>query len=70
MLVKLVEVKQKSSTAKFTHEIQKHILVEVFINPEHVVCLREVDSNKTKSLIEKLTPEGLDTRQRFTKINL
>ena len=70
MLIKLVEVKNASNTAKFSQETQTHTLVEVFINPEHVVCLREVDSLKSKTLTESLARSGLDSRQRFTKINL
>jgi len=44
-------------------------LREVFVNSEHVACLRE-DTTTNKKLESGLLPEELDPRQRFTKIHL
>ena len=60
-MVKLVEIVQ---TFK-----QEYSLREIFINPSHVVYLRE-DTNMQTRLTEGKLPEGLDTRQTFTKIQV
>lgn len=60
-MVKLVEV---ISTLKSQYQLR-----EVYINPAHVVFLREDIYMKTR-LTEGQLPEGLDTRQRFTKIQV
>ena len=62
MVVKLVEIYQDRN---FTERQYK--LREVFINPEHVVCLREEPRFKTL-LQEGLLPEGIDARQDFTRV--
>lgn len=48
---------------------QTFTLREVTVNPNHVICLRE-DSAMTSRLTEGRLPEGLDGRQRFTKVIL
>jgi hypothetical protein len=60
-MVKLVEIVQT-----FKHE---YSLREIFINPAHVVFLRE-DTKMHTRLTEGKLPEGLDTRQTFTKIQV
>lgn len=60
-MVKLIEVVN-------THR-DGFSLREVYINPSHVVFLRE-DIHMKSRLTEGLLPEGIDTRQRFTKIQL
>lgn len=57
-MVKLVEVVKTSGL---------YNLREVFINPKHVVYLRE-DSSIKRHLAEGKLPTGLDTRQTFTKV--
>ena len=42
---------------------------EIFINPVHVVYLRE-DTHMKSRLVEGKLPESLDTRQNFTKIKV
>jgi hypothetical protein len=65
MVVKLVEVcKSQEFGAENTY-----ILREVFINPEHVVCLRSDDTTKRR-LAENKLPRNLDERQEFTRIQL
>jgi len=44
-------------------------LRSVYINPSHVVCLRE-DYEASKLLGEGRLPEGLDDRQSFTRVSI
>ena len=44
-------------------------LRSIYINPSHVICLRE-DLNIKRSLHEGKLPSGLDDRQEFTKITI
>jgi hypothetical protein len=60
-MVKLVEIVQ---TFK-----EQYKLRELFINPAHVVFLRE-DTAMQSRLTEGKLPEGLDTRQSFTKVQV
>ena len=71
MVIKLTEV---FKTNKFMSEAgesrgRNYILREVFVNPEHVVCLRE-DTLHKKLLAEDQLVEGLDQNQSFTRIYL
>ena len=52
-----------------TGTIRDYALRIIYINPEHVVCLRE-DDRAMGLLSEGYLPEGLDPRQEFTKISL
>jgi hypothetical protein len=61
-LVELYEQPTQMSGDKWT-------LREVIVNPDYVVCLRP-DVRATTLLQEGLLPEGLDTRQEFTKIQM
>ena len=65
-MVKLIEVQKNN---KYTGGEQSYALREVYINPKHVVCLRE-DKAAKKDLNEGLMPKDLDTRQEFTKVHL
>lgn len=59
-MIKLVEI---------VRQLNQYDLREVFINPNHVVSLRE--DNHTKQLLgEGKLPKGLDERQSFTKLVL
>ena len=60
-MIKLIEIVQ-------THR-SDYTLREIFINPSHVVYLRE-DVNMKSRLTEGMLPEGLDTRQSFTKLQV
>jgi len=64
-MIKLVEVCELLSASKK----QAYTLREVFVNPEHVVSLREESTIRHK-LLEGSLPEGLDERQQFTKVIL
>ncbi len=65
MIVKLVEVCQAMSVGTQG----AYTLREVFINPEHVVCLRSDDLTRQR-LQENKLPAELDERQEFTRIQL
>ena len=65
-IVKLIEVSRKSDVIRSTG---RYTLREVFINPEHIVCLRE-DSATLELLREGQLPEGIDARQRFTRVQM
>ena len=66
MLVKLTEVCQRNT---LTSSKQEYSLRDVFVNPEHVVMIRE-DSrlgqlNENKSLLP-----GMDGAHQFTKLTI
>jgi len=62
MVIKLVEIYEEQNFSK-----KKYKLREVFINPEHIVCLR--DEPRFKILLKEGTlPEGMDERQEFTRV--
>jgi|TARA_E500000305_G_scaffold110091_1_gene116951 hypothetical protein len=65
MVVKLVEISEELGVGSH----KKYVLREVFVNPEHVICLRPDDRAKRKLLENKL-PSELDTRQEFTCIQM
>ena len=63
-LVEICEVKRAASTLQKVYTLR-----EIYVNPKHVVSLREEASFRQK-LAEGNMPEGLDTRQGFTRITL
>ena len=63
-LIEVCEIKNASSSPQ-----KAYTLREIYVNPKHVVSLREAASFQQK-LVEGKLPEGLDTRQGFTKITL
>ena len=65
MVIKLVEVSEVLDVAA----PQKYVLREVFINPEHVICLRP-DELAKRRLQENKLPAELDGRQEFTCIQM
>jgi len=67
VIVKLVEIYEQGRQTP-TDDIS-FSLREVFVNSEHVTCLRE-DTSTNKKLQSGRLPEELDPRQRFTKIHL
>jgi hypothetical protein len=65
MLVKLTEVCHNSTLTTQ----QDYTLREVFVNPEHVVMIRE--EARMKALNEQgLLAEGLNQSHRFTKLTI
>jgi len=69
MLVTLTEVVERRTNYSSAEVQRSYSLKEVTVNPAHVVCLRE-DSGTAQRLQEGALPEGLDGRQRFTKVYL
>ena len=67
MVAKLVEVFVSNEFHAGTQN--KYLLREVYVNSEHVVCLRE-DSLFRQKLKEGVLPEGLNREQQFTRIYL
>ena len=68
MLVKLIEVYNKRTFASSnTGKTEEFSLREVLVNPEHIVCIRENDSLKTKLSETKLGQE-IHSAGGFTKI--
>ena len=63
--IKLVELYEQPTQRKD----DKWTLREVVVNPDYVVCLRP-DARGTALLKEGILPDGLDTRQEFTKIQM
>ena len=66
-MIKLIEVCELVSAANTSK--RKYTLREVYINPEHIVSLHEAFSYEQK-LLEGMLPEGLDQRQKFTRLTL
>jgi len=72
MLIKMTEVIENSTTTRLASDIDRRkrfALREVSINPEYVVCVRECATTR-RMLNEGYLPEGLDKRQRFTRVYL
>ena len=64
-VIKFIEISRELSIT----ENKDYKLREVYINPEHVVFMRE-DHNALRLLKEEQLPNDLDQRQRFTRITL
>jgi hypothetical protein len=70
VVVKLVEVCRVNSNHTSLDNSLKgemYTLREIFVNPEHVVCIRE-DLQTQKKLQEGYLPDDLDPRQEFTRV--
>jgi len=65
-LIKLTELTPKSN---YSHEAAGYTLREIYINPDHVVCIREEHEFRRK-LMEGRLPKGLDKRQEFSRVTL
>jgi len=67
--IKLVEVFQQKNVSHkgIASAKQSFSLRTVFINPEHIVCMRSDDIMKSR-FDEGQLPDDLDSRQEFTKL--
>jgi len=63
--IRFVELYNRSGAPTF----KDYGLREIYINPDHVVCLRE-DFQSSRLLTEGSLPEDLDPRQEFTNVSL
>ena len=61
-MIKLIEVCEILNASKGPD--RKYTLREIYVNPEHIISLREASSYEQKM------PEDLDPRQRFTRLML
>ena len=70
-MIRLVEIRESSrgKVAQSEGRDQRFTLSEIYINPSHVVCIRE-DASTVQFLNEGLLPDGLAARQRFTRLHL
>ena len=64
MDVKFVEVYDIGGVGKKVYSLRS-----VYVNPSHVVCLRE-DIQMGRMLTEGRLPENLDPRQNFTTVSI
>jgi hypothetical protein len=64
-MIQLIEVCELSTASKNVK--QRFTLREVYVNPKHIISLRE-DANFKQKLNEGQLPEGLNGEQRFTRI--
>tara|TARA_Y100000310_G_C20256523_1_gene611583 strand:- start:95 stop:394 length:300 start_codon:yes stop_codon:yes gene_type:complete len=67
MITRLTEIVKDKNISE--NKQSSYALREVFVNSEHVVCLRE-DFIFAKLLTEGQLMEDLDSRQAFTKVYL
>ena len=63
--IRFVELYNRSGTPTF----KDYGLREIYINPDHVVCLRE-DFQSGRLLTEGTLPDDLAPRQQFTNVSL
>ena len=66
MIIKLVEV---TSDKGGTYLNQKYRLKEIFVNPKHIVALRE-DNDMRVNMNECTLPEGINPQMGFTRLYL
>ena len=72
MLIKFIEIVENSTKTHLSSSVDKagrFTLKEVSINPKYVVCVRE-EERMTRILQAGYLPEGLDQRQKFTRVFL
>ena len=67
MIIKLVEIFENSGASN--RACTSYSLREVYVNPDHVVCLRE-DLSMRRKLGANLLPEDMNPSQQFTKVSL
>jgi len=64
-MIQLVEVCELLTASK--NSKQKFTLREIYVNPKHIISLRE-DAHFVNKLNEGLLPDELDQRQKFTRM--
>jgi len=65
MIIKLVEIYE--TTSRSSNAESSYSLREIYVNPDHVVSMREDMSTKGR-LTSGLLPENLSREQEFTKL--
>ena len=69
MLVKLTEVYGSSTTASYLSGKKTYALREIYINPEHIVVIREEIGTRKLNETGQISSE-LDKNNRFSKITV
>tara|TARA_Y100000034_G_C6898979_1_gene415122 strand:- start:550 stop:858 length:309 start_codon:yes stop_codon:yes gene_type:complete len=69
MVIQLTEVYKLNKLTEDSNMRDEFSLRDIFVNPEHVVCLREDELYKNL-LLENRLMGSLDMRQTFTKLYL
>ena len=72
MLIKFIEIIENSAKTQLSSSVDKagrFTLKEVSINPKYVVCVRE-EERMGRMLKEGYLPQGIDQRQKFTRVFL
>jgi len=70
MVVKFTEVARQNNVAtRIDGSYEEYFLRDVFVNPEHVVCVREDGSFKSLLNEDKL-PAGLDPNHTFSHVTV
>jgi hypothetical protein len=66
-MIKLIEICESLRAANASQK--SYTLREIYVNPKHVISLREETAYKQK-LVEGVLPGDLDSRQSFTRVTL
>lgn len=66
-MIQLVEICELSTASKNSQ--QRFTLREVYVNPKHIISLRE-DARFKQKLNEGVLPPDLDERQKFTRVTI
>jgi len=66
-MIQLIEVCELLKASK--NSTQKYTLREIYVNPKHVISLREDDNFKRK-LHEGVLPDNLTDSHNFTRVTL
>ena len=69
MLIKLTEVYGNSGTASYLSSRKTYSLREIYINPKHVVMIREANAMRKLNEAGQISSE-LDKNHRFSKITV
>ena len=69
MNIELIEVYQERNISYKDQSVskQEYSLRKVYINPEHVVCMR-MDDAMCRRLVEGQLPPDLNSQQEFTRL--
>ena len=69
MLVKLTEIYGSSGTTSYLSNTKTYSLREIYINPKHVVMIREANAMRKLNEAGQISSE-LDKNHRFSKITV
>ena len=72
MLIKLVEIQIENTHTRInekTNSRNEYVLKEIYVNPEHVVMMRE-NRDMTKKLVNHSLSRELHPEQEFTSLRI